>query len=146
TDEIKQKLRYWTTGQAKDRIAEQLEFDAHAEKLASHLKTADSFLETSIEAIRGIQMLATLDDAFGTQLEPAPLDETLKKIESVRSKLLEFEESVQNVRDLVADKGEGSRLGQAVKFAARALVTFSDLDTRLQNAENRLGELRTEAI
>jgi chromosome segregation ATPase len=147
TAEIHQRLRAWAAREAKGRIAEHLDIEAHAEKLALHLQTADSWLETSTETIRGVQQLASLGHAFGARMDPASLEEVLEKIASVRLKLQDVEETVTKVRELAADKeDETSRLARAAKLLVRALVTISELDTRLEDVANRLGELRTEAM
>jgi chromosome segregation ATPase len=146
TGEINQKLRDWAAREAKDRIAQQLEIEAHAEKLALHLQTADSWLETSTESIRGVQQLASLGQAFGARMDPASFDDLLEKLESVRSKLQDVEQSVHKVHGLVTDKeDEASRLARAVKLLGRTLATISELDTRLDEAANRIGALRTDA-
>lgn len=143
--EFNQKLQKLASQEAKDRIVQQLEIEAHADKLVAHLATADSWLDTSVASIHGLQQLTSLGQTFGAQVDPAALDESLRNIESIQAKLQDAEKSVQKVRDLVADKeDEPRRLARASKLLGRTLATLSELDSRLERVAIRIGELRTD--
>jgi chromosome segregation ATPase len=148
TSEIGQNLRDWSTKQAKERLASQLDIESKAEILARHLQTADSWLERSEESIRGVQQVLELGSLVGAPVDPASLEELLGKLTSLRSTLQQTERTVNGVRDFAAVKegeAEDNRLARITKLIGRILVAITEIDTRLEESANRLSELQTDA-
>jgi hypothetical protein len=148
TTEIGQSLRDWGTRRAKEGLVSRLEIESRAEKLAGHLQTADSWLETSAESIRSVQQVLELDHSIGAPVDPASLEEVLENIISLRSTLQQAERTVGGIREFAANKegeSEESRLSRVTKLLGRILVTIGEMDTRLQEAVMQLSKLQTDA-
>jgi DNA repair ATPase RecN len=146
--EISQTLRDWGTGKAKERLVAQSNIESRAEKLAGHLQTADSWLETSAESIRSVQQLLEVANSIGAPLDPASLEEVLEKLTSLRSTLQQTERTVDGIREFAVNKegeSEENRLSRVTKLLGRILVTISEIDTRLEEVVTRLSELRSDA-
>jgi hypothetical protein len=144
TAEVDQKLRDWTKRKATERLVSRLEIESRAEKLSGHLQTADSWLQTSTETIRGIQHILELGKSLGAPLDPAALEEVFEKLTAVRGTLQKTEQSVDRIREF-SKEPEENRLPRIVKLVARTLLTMSEVDTRLENSVTRLAELQTDA-
>jgi len=148
TAEIKQKLRDWSKGKAKERLVSQLEIESRTEKLAAQLQTADSWLETSTEAIRGVQQILDLGSLLGMPVDAASLEQVLEKLTSLRDRLQETERTANAIHASTAVKGDGSeesRLSRATKLLGRALLMIADVDTRLDDTVARLSEIQNGA-
>ena len=125
-----------------------LEIESRAEKLAGHLQTADSWLETSAESIRSVQQVLELGNSIGAPLDPASLEEVLENITSLRSTLQQTERTVDGIREFTANKegeSEENRLSRVTKLLGRILVTIGEIDTRLEETVTRLSELQADA-
>jgi chromosome segregation ATPase len=146
--EIGQSLRDWGTRKAKENILSRVEIESRVEKLAGHLQTADSWLETSAESIRSVQQVLELGSSLGAPLGPASLEEVLENIKSLRSTLQQTERAVDGIRAFMANKegeSEQNRLSRVTKLLGRILVTIGEIDTRLQEAVMQLSKLQTDA-
>lgn len=147
TSEITQSLRDWSTGKAEQRLLLQFEIARRAECLASHLRTADSWLETSTESTQAVQNILEFRKLAGGQVDPASLDDVLASLGSLRNTLQQAESKVDEIRAFAAGKGgesEANRLARATKLLGRIVVTIGELDTRLDEPVARLSELRTD--
>jgi hypothetical protein len=148
TAEIDQKFRDWSVKKGRDRLVSQLEIESRAEKLAGHLQTADSWLETAAESIRGAEHVLEVGNSLGASVDPASLEDMLAKLEEIRSRLQQTERSVDRIREFAAgkeDESEASRLARITKLLGRTLLTITEIDTRLEDSIARLAELRTDA-
>ncbi len=146
--EIDQRVRDWGTRKAKEGLVSRLEIEGRAEKLSGYLKTADSWLETSAESIRGVQQVLELGNSIGAQLDPATVQEVLGNIMSLRNTLQETERTADEIREFAADKAgesEETRLSRVTKLLGRVLVTIGEMDTRLEDSVSRLSELQINA-
>lgn len=146
TAEVVQNLQNWGARKAEDRLVARLELQRRAEKLAGHLHQADSWLETSIESIRGLRQVVELGQLAGAPVEPASLDDVLERLTSLRSTLQQTEETLDEIHKFTNskdDESEENRLARVTKLFARTLATIGDLDTRLEELLPRLAELRT---
>jgi hypothetical protein len=148
TNEVAEKLRDWTLMKTKERFVSQLEIETHAGKLVGHLQTADAWLETATESIRGVQQVLVLGDLLGAPVDPASLQDVVENLEDARSTLQRAEQSVDGVRKFATAKDgepEENRVSRAVKLLARTLLTIGEVDTRLDASTTRLSELQTSA-
>jgi chromosome segregation ATPase len=146
--EIAQRLRDWSARKAEERLVSQFEIESRAEKLAGYLHTADSWLETSIESVRGAQQVLELGNLVGVSVDPTSLEQVVEKLTSLRSTLQQTEETVDGIRKFAANmegESEENRLSRVTKLVARILLTISELDTRLEEPVTRLSELQTDA-
>jgi len=144
--EIGQSLRDWSTRRAKEGLVSRLEFDSRAEKLAGYFQTADSWLETSVESIRGVQQVLELANSIGAPLDPASLEEVLENTTSLRSTLQQTKRKVDEIREFTANKeSEENRLSRLAKLLGRILVTIGEIDTRLEESVKRLSKLQADA-
>jgi len=148
TTEIDQNLRDRLTKRAKEGLGSQLDIESRAEKLAGHLRTADSWLETSTESIRSVQQVLEVGNSVGAPLDPASLEEVLEKLTTVRSALQQSERTVDQIREFTASKegeSEENRVSRLTKLLGRILVRMGEIDTRLEESVTRLAKLRTAA-
>jgi DNA repair ATPase RecN len=147
--EIGQSFRDWGARRAKEGLASRLEIESRAEKLAGHLQSAVSWLETSTESIRSVQQVLELGHTVGAPLDPTSLEEVLENIALLRSTLQQTERTVDRFRDFTAnkdDESEENRLSRITKLIGRVLVTFGEIDTRLEESAKRLSELQAQAL
>jgi hypothetical protein len=148
TTEIGRKLRDRSRTEAKERLVAQLEIESRVEKLAGHLQTAESWLETSTESIRSVQRVLELGNSIGVPMDPTSLEEVLANITSLRSTLKEAERAVDGIRAFTTDEegeSEENRLSRVTKLLGRILVTIGEIDTRLEESITRLSGLRADA-
>jgi hypothetical protein len=146
TAEIDQKLRAWTKRKAEERLVSRLEVESRAEKLSGYLQTADSWLETSTETIRGIQNVLELGNSLGASLDLAALEGVFEKLTAVRSTLQKTEQTLDQVREFAKEReSEENRLPRLMKLLARTLLTISDVDTRLGDLVTRLSKRQADA-
>jgi DNA repair ATPase RecN len=146
--EIGKSLQDWGTMRAKEGLESRREINSRAEKLAGHLQTADSWLETSAESIRAVQQVQELGNSIGAPLDPASIEKVLKNITSLRSRLQQTERTVDGIREFTANKegeSEENRLARVTKLLGRILATIGEIDTRLDESEKQLSELQTDA-
>src|SRR5262249_51340526 len=109
TTEVEQKLRDWADRPIKERLAAQIAIDIAAEKLARHLGVADAWLETSADSVRNIQEVMELGKSLGGSMDPASFDEILDRIASLRTRLQEAEQTVDQIHAFAIGKeDEGS--------------------------------------
>jgi hypothetical protein len=148
SDEIEQKVRDASLKKVTEGLAERLEIEARADKLAGYIQTADSWLEASTDVIQGSRRLLELGKALGASANPDSLDDLLQKLEDARSSLRPIEQSVEAIRKLAARKqseAEETRFSRIAKLAGRVLLTIADVDGRLDTAVSRLSEARSNA-
>jgi hypothetical protein len=155
SNQIAQRVREWSKAKAKERLVAELEIERRTESLARHLQTADLWLETTTESIRGVQQVLELAHSVGSQVDPASLAEVLEKLTSIRSMLQQTEGTVEDFRgfavnnDAEAEENRQARilklLGRALLLLGRALLMISEVDIRLAESQARLSELRTNA-
>ena len=146
--EIDQSLQDWRKRRAKERPVSRLEIENQAEKLAGHFHTADSWLETSAESIRGVQQVQELGNSIGAPMDPASIEKVLENITSLRTTLQQTERTVDEIREFTADKegeSEENRLSRVTKLLGRILVTIGEIDTRLGASATQLSALQTDA-
>lgn len=146
--EIRQYLKDWSKRKAGEGLGSHLEIENRAEKLAGRLQTADVWLETSTESIRGIQQLMVLGNAFGADMEPASVEEVLAKLASLRSTLQQTQQTVEEIRVATAGReseSKDTRVSRVTKLLGRTLLALSDIDTRLEAFVARLSDMRISA-
>jgi hypothetical protein len=146
--EIQQYLRDWSKRRAGERLVSHLEIDSRADKLAGRLQTADVWLETSTESIRGIQQVMELGNSLGADMEPASVEEIVAKLASLRSALQQTQRTVEEIREATAAResdSEDTRVSRVTKLVGRTLLALSDIDTRLENSVARLSDMRANA-
>lgn len=147
TAEIARSVGALTTRTAKERLESKLEIDGRAEKLAARLREADSWLETSAESVRGAQRVLELGNSLGAPLDPAALEEVLKELASLRDALQQAEQAVEGIgRPPATPEGEAeeNRLSGLAQLLGRAVLTMSEIDTRLEKPISRLSNLQTD--
>jgi hypothetical protein len=148
SNDVGQRLREWSKTKAKERLVTELEIERRTENLAGHLQTADLWLETTTESIRGVQQVLELAHSVGSQVDPASLAEVLEKLNAIRNTLQQTEATVEDFREFALnDDGEAEENRQAriLKLLARTLLMISEIDIRLAESQTRLSELRSNA-
>jgi hypothetical protein len=148
-NEIAERIREWGKKEAKERLIAQLDIESRTEKLGGHLQTADLWLDSATESIRGVQQVLELAHSIGAQVDPSSLEESLEKLASIRKMLQETEGEVENIRKLAANKDsetEDSRTARILELLGRVLLTISDIDVRLDEFQGRLTNLQTSAL
>ena len=148
SNEIDQRFRDWDTRKTKEALVSRLEIEARAEKLSSHLETADSWLEKFAESVRSVEQILELGNSIGATLDPATIQDAIINITSIRGTLQEAERKVDEIRKFAANKADESeeiRVSRVAKLVGRVLVTIGEVDTRLEDSVTRLSELQTRA-
>jgi hypothetical protein len=143
--EIDQRLREWGASKTKEDLVSRFDIEARAGKLSGHLKTADSWLETSAESIQSIQQILELGTSVGARLDPATVQGSLSDIMTVRNTLQQAERTLDDIREIAANKaGESDeiRRSRITKLLGRVLVTIGAMDTRLDNSITQLAKLQ----
>jgi hypothetical protein len=144
SDEIARGVRTWAADKAEERAAARLEIDRRAGELARHLQTADLWLETAGETVRGVQQVLALGDLGGDTINPASLDDVLARLAALRVKVQEAGQTVDRVRELAGgndgETSEENRRSQVTRLVARMVVTIGDIDARLDEPIARLAE------
>jgi DNA-binding transcriptional MerR regulator len=148
SNEIETKVRDWSLRKAKETLALRIEIETRTEKLARHLETADTWLETSTEWIRSVQEVLELGNKFGGSADPSSFDDVVEKLDDVRSKLQQTGQTIDGIRTFLTGKSEESedtRFSRVMKLLGRLLLTTAEIDTRLESTVTRLTELQTDA-
>ena len=148
TNEITQGLREWATREAKDRLVVQLEIETRTEKLAGQLHDAGLWLEASTDSVRDLQQALELGRSLGAEVDPASLEEVLETLVSIRSRLQEAEQSVDEVRGFATAVGgetDENRVARVLKLLARVVVTITEIAPRLDRLAARIADTRADA-
>jgi hypothetical protein len=148
TGEIAQNLRDWSTSKAKERLVPAVEIERRVEKLAGHFQTADQWLETSTESIRGIQHVLELGASIGAPVDPILLEKVLEELTSIRARLQETERSINAVHEFAANRvGESdeNRLPRVLKLLGSTELMAGAIDTRLEDSVTRLSQIQADA-
>jgi hypothetical protein len=148
TSEIAQNLRDWSAGKAKERLVSAVEIERRVEKLAGHLQTADQWLETSTESIRGIQHVLELGALLGAPLDPGSLEKVVEELTSLQGKLQETERSINGVREFTVSRvgeSEENRLSRVLRLLGNTELMAVAIDTRLEGTVARLSRMQVDA-
>jgi hypothetical protein len=143
--EIVQGVRAWSASRAKERLVPAAEIERRIEKLAGHLQTADEWMETSTELIRGMQQIMEL---FGAAVDLSSLKDVLDELGSIRSKLQETEQRVTGVREFMHDRAgesEQNRLSRVLKLLGSIDLSATAINNLLEDSIARLSQLDAEA-
>jgi hypothetical protein len=146
--EIDQRFRDWDTRKTKEALVSRVDIEGRAEKLSSHLETAESWLEKVADSIQSVQQIMELGNTIGATVDPATVQEVLTNILSVRNTLQETERKVAEIRKFAinqANESEEARVSRVTKLTGRVLLTIGEIDTRLEDSVIRLAELQTRA-
>jgi hypothetical protein len=143
TSEIVEVLRDWTTRKLQERLTAQAALESRVEKLDGYLQTADAWLETASESIRGAGQVLELSQSLGAPVDPALLVALFEKLTWLRTTIQQTEQTVKQIREFTAVKeDEENRLARLTKLLGRTLVTVGEMDTRLEEAATRLAQMR----
>lgn len=148
SSEITQKVRAWTTREAKELVAAELEIAARAENLTAQIQTADALLETSADSVRDVQRILELSRSLGGHADPASLDEVLETLTVLRGDLREVGQAADEVRGFtttLAGESDENRVARIARALGRIAATFTQIGPRLDQFAARLSELRAEA-
>jgi hypothetical protein len=104
TKEIALNIREWSKNKAKGRLMSAVEIERRADKLAGHLQTAQEWLETATESIRGIQQVLELGAGVGAPVDAMTLEKVLEALSSIQDRLQKTERSVNAVRELALNR------------------------------------------
>lgn len=149
TGEIAQSLRDWSASKAKEKLVSWADIEMRAEKLAGHLQTADQWLQTSTETLRGVQRVLELAALAGTGTDVISLDKVLEQVMAMRDKVLEMEQSINAVGTFAINKeneSDESRLSRIFKFLASTELAAGAIDARLDDSLARLSQIQTDAL
>jgi hypothetical protein len=149
TTELVQNLRDWGADKTKERLVSAVEIEKRGEQLTGYLQTADEWLETSTEKLRGVQQVLQLGGLVGARTERISLDQVLVELASMRAKLQEMEQSMSAVRDFRTNKeGESNenRAARVIKFLASTELAQGAIDTRLGNSLAHLTQIQADVL
>jgi chromosome segregation ATPase len=148
TGKIAQNLRDWSKSRAKERLVSTVEIQQRADKLAGHLQTADQWLVTATETIRGLQHVLELGAVLGAPVDPLSLEKVLDELTSIQGRLQDTEQPISDVRDFAVDRAgesEENRLSRVLKLLASTELATGAINTRLEDSVTRLSQMQTEA-
>ena len=148
SSEIAQNIRDWSTSKPKERGMMTVEIEKRVEKLAGHLQTADQWLETLTESIRGIQHVLELGALVGAPVDPISLENVLQELTSAQGKLQQTERSINGIREFMVNRvgeSEDNRLGRVFRLLGNTESTAGAIDTRLEDSATRLSQMQAEA-
>jgi hypothetical protein len=145
---ILDRLRERAGDQVNERLASRLDIDARADTLAGHLRTADLWLETATESVRGVRELLELGDLVGAPAYSTAVDDAAAQLAALRAKVLQAKQAVDQIREILTPaegESEEGRFARVSNLLARILVTVGEIDTRLDECVNRLAEAQAAA-
>jgi hypothetical protein len=149
TEDIEQSVRSWAAKESSERLASRLEIDAKAERLVMGLQQADLWLETSEESMRGVQQAFEMVSSLGAPVDAKLVDRLLAQLESLRRRLKQSSETVDGIRQRLAETVETEeleeRIDEVARLALRVLATLGQIDARLGKSAERVVEARSKA-
>src|SRR5262249_23053689 len=138
----------WAEKKVRDRVVAELEIESRVEKLSGQLQAADLRLEASTDTVLDVRRVIEIGQDLGANVDPTSTDEALELLASLRGKVKEAEQSLDELRKYVTPARAESleaRLVGIVKVLARILLTLSDVARRLDEFAARLSDLRGDA-
>lgn len=148
TDEVAQKVGNWSAQKVIERTATRFDLGRKADTLTDRLRLADVWMETSSESLTNLRQVLELAKTFGAKVDPATIDELVRRLATARGAVQQVSSTVTEIRDF-ANAAEGpsddSRAAGVARVAARILATVTEVDTRLEAGVTRIAEFRAEA-
>jgi hypothetical protein len=148
TKDIGQSVRNWTRKEASERLASRLEVEEKAEQLAFGLRQADLWLEMSGTSIQGVQQALEIASSLGAPVDAASVDPLLEKLGALRSRLEQSTETVDGIREHLANAAEGEaldeRFNQVAQLALRVVVMLGEIDSRLGESADRIADFQNK--
>jgi hypothetical protein len=148
TEDIGNSVRNWTQEKTSERIASRLEVEKKAAQLATDLRQADLWLETSEASILGVQQVFETASSLGAPVDEGVADTLLEKLGLLRGRLKQSTETADAIRENMAKMAAGEtpdeRISQVAQLALRIVATLGDIDTRLGNFAERLADTQTK--
>ena len=146
TDDIEESVKNWTRKEASERLASRLELEQKSDQLAGGLRQADLGLELSETSLQGVQRALELLSMRGAPVDVALVDPLLEKLGTLRRQLNQATETVDAIHERLAD-GESldERIDDVALFVARVVATVGELDVRIGEIAERLGDAKTNA-
>lgn len=148
TEDIGNGVRNWTQKKTSERLASRLEVEKKAGQLATGLRQADLWLETSEASILGIQQVFEMAGSLGAPVDDGIADTLLEKLGMLRGRLKESTKTVDTFRENIAKMAAGEtpdeRISQVAQLALRIVATLGEIDTRLGNLAERLADTQTK--
>ena len=148
TEDIGNGVRNWTQKKTSERLASRLEVEKKAGQLATGLRQADLWLETSEASILGIQQVFEMAGSLGAPVDDGVADTLLEKLGMLRGRLKESTETADAIRENIAKMAAGEtpdeRMSQVAPLALRIVATLGEIDTRLGNLAERLADTQTK--
>jgi hypothetical protein len=130
TEDVRQGVEDWARREAKERLASRPEVENKIERLALGLRQADVWLERSGTSIQAVQQAFELASADATVVDPL-----LERLGVLRDKLKQSTETVDAIRERVAQAAEGEsleeRISRLAQLALRVVATLTEIDSRL---------------
>jgi hypothetical protein len=145
TTEVTERVREWGVKTAQDRIALKLQVEAKAEKLSSHLRTAELRLEASRDAAADVRRMLEVGRRLGGGVDPGSMDAAQDRIESLLELVRQVDRTVDGVRNFADGDPAEDKVARVTTLLARILLTLSDVDRRLDEFADRLSEVRDRA-
>lgn len=144
TDSIASSLKDWTTREAGQRLAIQINLSEKTDRLRLAIQQADGWLELSASSAKSMQQALSMVSELGAQIDTGKVDTVIEEIASLQKQLAEVTEFIDNLQKQTVGMGEEEprkeRFEQAVQLALRVIATLSSIDSHIEKFETRLLE------
>ncbi len=142
TKSIASSLKDWTTREAGQRLALQIDLSEKTDRLRYAMQQADDWLELSASSAKSMQQALSMVSELGAQIDTGRIDVVIEGIDSLRNQLVETTEFIDNLQKLTVAIGEEEpreeRIDQAVRLTVRVIATLSSIDSHIEKFEARL--------
>jgi hypothetical protein len=149
TSDIGRNVKEWTQAEASGRLASQIAIGEKAERLASGLQQADQWLEVAESSVQVVQKAFEVAGSIGLHVRSDRPDRLLKEVGSLRNRLADALEPVENIRQRATEvRDEGlplQRLEPIMDLALRVIATLSSVDAQIETFQGQLLEMQTKA-
>lgn len=142
TKDIVQSLKVRAAEETRERLFEQLNLEGKAEQLATGLRQADQWLETSEDTLKRVQQILDFGSTLGAPMEVDRISHLLERLDLLRLQLRESLVAVDEVRVHAADNSLKARFDKALQLVKRVALALGEVDIRLGKLVTRLTELQ----
>jgi hypothetical protein len=98
--------------------------------------------------MQGVQRALELASSLGAPVDVALVDRLLERLAAVRRQLTQSTETVEAIRESMAQLAEGEaqdeRMTQVAQWVLRIIATLGEIDSRLGESANRLTDVQSQ--
>ncbi|KAA5539442.1 hypothetical protein FYK55_24215 [Roseiconus nitratireducens] len=143
------QLKAWSQVEAVEELDDRMQLSQKLDRFSFGLRQADHWMQMASTTADHADGLLSMAHEAGLAVDPGRLDGLRTDIQDLRSKLTDASEKV----DLLSQRWSGEREDSsetlsakpALQTASALIATVSDVETRLSDFQQRLGDVRTLA-